>query len=309
MTDQNASSQVVTFKVHQSKTRLDKFLVDCFPEHSRSRVQTWIKDGNVTVNGEAITKTGYKLDAESEVKVEIPPTKDVGLKPESIPLDIIFENDDLIVINKPAGMVVHPSAGHESGTLVHAVLAHAPELEGIGGEYRPGVVHRLDKDTSGLIMFAKNDQALRWLQGQFKNRLVEKYYLTLVDGHLPTDKGRIEAPIGRDPAHRQKMAIVSAQKGKKAFSEYEVLQKFKAHSLVRVRIFTGRTHQIRLHMEFLGCPVVGDSIYGRRHPSLPVTRQFLHATELKVLLPGEDTPRHFKAELPQELSDLIAQLR
>ncbi|MEE4194167.1 MAG: RluA family pseudouridine synthase [Anaerolineae bacterium] len=297
------------FIVDQPGLRIDKFLVECFPEHSRSRVQAWIKEGYVTIAGETISKTGYKLDTGLEITVKVPPTKDVGLIPEDIPLDVVFENDDLIVINKPAGMVVHPSAGHESGTLVHAVLAHAPELEGIGGEYRPGVVHRLDKDTSGLILFAKNDTSLRWLQAQFKKRQVEKYYLTLVDGHPPTDKGRIEAPIGRDIGNRQKMAVVAAKKGKSATSEYEVLQKFKNHSLVRVRILTGRTHQIRLHMNFLGCPVVGDRIYGRRHSSVDIARQFLHAEELRILLPEESTPRRFKAELPPELVAVITNLR
>jgi 23S rRNA pseudouridine1911/1915/1917 synthase len=272
-------------------------------------VQAWIKEGNVFVDEEPIYKTGYKVDAGAVVRVEVPPIKDTGLIPEEIPLDVVFENADMVVINKPAGMVVHPSAGHETGTLVHAVLAHAPELEGIGGEYRPGVVHRLDKDTSGLILFAKNDAALRWLQAQFKKRSVEKYYLTLVDGHPPTEKGRIEAPIGRDPAHRQKMGVVTPQKGKSAISEYEVLKKFKEHALVRVRIFTGRTHQIRLHMNFIGCPVVGDQIYGRRHATLPISHQFLHAAELKILLPGEEEPRHFKAELPEELAALIENLR
>ena len=265
--------------------------------------------GMFSIDGDVISKTGFKLDAGANIKVIVPPTKDVGLEPENIPLDIVFENEDLIVINKSAGMVVHPSAGHDKGTLVHAVLAHAPDLPGIGGEHRPGVVHRLDKETSGLIIFAKNDQAMRWLQQQFKERKVEKYYLALVDGHLPTRKGRIEAPIGRDPAHRQKMAVVSPQKGKPAVSEYEVLQQYTAHSYVRVRIFTGRTHQIRLHMNFLDCPVVGDKIYGRRHPSIPIKRQFLHAAELTICLPGETVPRHFAAPLPQDLVELLENLR
>lgn len=302
-------SETFLLTVSQSGSRLDHYLVEQFPEHSRSRIQSWIKEGNVTIDGEVITKTGFKLDSGAAIQVVVPPTKDVGLEPENIPLDIVFENEDLILINKAAGMVVHPSAGHFTGTLVHAVLAHAPELPGIGGEHRPGVVHRLDKDTSGLILFAKNDQALRALQQQFKERHVEKNYLALVDGHLPTSKGRIEAPIGRDPAHRQKMAIVSPQKGKSAVSEYEVLEKFTHHSLVRVRIFTGRTHQIRLHMNSLGCPVVGDKIYGRRHPSIAIKRQFLHAAELTICLPGETTPRHFQAPLPQELLDLLETLR
>lgn len=293
----------------ESGNRLDLYLVEHFQDQSRSRIQSWIKEGNVTVNGEKVTKTGYKIEKEDTIQVLIPPSKDVGLVPENIPLDVIFENDDLIAINKPAGMVVHPSAGHQTGTLVHAVLAHAPDLPGIGGEHRPGVVHRLDKDTSGVILFAKNDLAMRWLQQQFKTRKVEKYYLALVDGHPPTSKGRVEAPIGRDPSHRQKMAVVPANKGKMAISEYEVVEKFRSHSLVRVKILTGRTHQIRLHLDFLDCPVVGDRVYGRRHPSLPIKRQFLHAAELKICLPQQNTPQQFSAPLPGELTDLLNQLR
>jgi 23S rRNA pseudouridine1911/1915/1917 synthase len=289
--------------------RLDKFLADCFPEHSRSRVQAWIRDGHVQVNQQVSTKTGAKVESGDIIHVAIPAIVDVGLVPEAIPLTIVYEDNNLIVINKPAGMVVHPSAGHASGTLVQAVMAHAPELEGIGGEYRPGVVHRLDKDTSGLIMFAKNDRTLRWLQKQFKNRQVEKYYLTLVDGHLPTAKGRIEAPVSRDPSHRQKMAVVSAGKGKQAVSEYEVIEEFAHHSLVRVRIFTGRTHQIRLHMQFMNCPVAGDQTYGKRHSSINLDRQFLHAAELVILLEGEEQPRRFFAPLPQDLETVLQQLR
>jgi 23S rRNA pseudouridine1911/1915/1917 synthase len=289
--------------------RLDKYLAECFPEHSRSRVQIWIRDGHVQVNRQTITKTGAKVETGDTIHVAIPPIIDVGLVAEDIPLAIVYEDNNLVVINKPAGMVVHPSAGHASGTMVQAVMAHAPELEGIGGEYRPGVVHRLDKDTSGLIMFAKNDRTLRWLQKQFKNRQVEKYYLTLVDGHLPTVKGRIEAPVSRDPSHRQKMAVVSAGKGKHAVSEYEVIEEFAHHSLVRVRIFTGRTHQIRLHMQFMNCPVAGDQTYGKRHSSIDLDRQFLHAAELVILLEGEDQPRHFSAPLPNELQAVLQQLR
>jgi 23S rRNA pseudouridine1911/1915/1917 synthase len=289
--------------------RLDKFLADCFPEQSRSRVQAWIRDGHVQVNQQVTTKTGAKVESGDTIHVAIPAIVDVGLVPEAIPLTIVYEDNNLIVINKPAGMVVHPSAGHASGTLVQAVMAHAPELEGIGGEYRPGVVHRLDKDTSGLIMFAKNDRTLHWLQKQFKNRQVEKYYLTLVDGHLPTAKGRIEAPVSRDPSHRQKMAVVSAGKGKQAVSEYEVIETFAHHSLVRVRIFTGRTHQIRLHMQFMNCPVAGDQTYGKRHSSINLDRQFLHAAELVILLEGEEQPRRFFAPLPQDLETVLQQLR
>ncbi|MBN2047741.1 MAG: RluA family pseudouridine synthase [Anaerolineaceae bacterium] len=310
MNEQTGTDQVLTFTYQQPETiRLDKFLVECLPDYSRSRIQGWIGEERVTVNGEIAEKTGIKLDSGATVVVSIPPIKESKLVPEEIPLDIIFENNDLIILNKAPGIVVHPTAGHEAGTLVHAVLAHAPELEGVGGEHRPGVVHRLDKGTSGLIIFAKNDAAHQWLQKQFKNRLVRKEYLTLVDGHPPTPTGRIEAPIGRDPNHRKQMAVMPPGKGRKAVSEYHVEASYARHALIRVRIFTGRTHQIRLHMRFINCPVVGDTLYGHRHPSLPVNRQFLHAAHLEITLPGEHEPRSFDAPLPNDLNDVLNLIR
>ena len=281
--------------------RLDKFLNAQLSEYSRSQIQNFIKDGNVLVDGKPAQKTGLKLDGGEDIIISIPPIKLTELVPEKIPLEIIFENKDLLVINKPAGMVVHPSAGHSEGTLVHAVLAHAPDIIGIGGEKRPGVVHRLDKDTSGLILLAKNDHAMRFLQEQFKSRDVDKRYLALVDGAPPTPVGRIEAAIGRDPSHRKKMAIVSEAKGKPATSEYKTIKNFSQHTLLEVHILTGRTHQIRLHLSFLDCPIVGDTVYGRRHPTLPVKRQFLHAAKLKIRLPDEETPREFEAPLAEDL--------
>ncbi len=289
--------------------RLDKYLVTCLPEHSRSRLQNLIKDGQVLVNGVAPAKTGLMLEGGEVVQIEIPPTQPSNLQPETIPLDIIFENDDLIVINKPAGMVVHPAAGHGSGTLVNAALAHAPEMEGIGGEHRPGVVHRLDKDTSGLILMAKNDQAQRFLQEQFRKRATKKIYLALVDGHPPTPTGRVEAPIGRDSTNRKRMAIVPDHKGRPATTEYQTLETFPAHTLIEARPVTGRTHQIRLHLTFVQCPIVGDTLYGRRKTTLPLHRHFLHATRLTITLPGEKTPRTFEAPLPEELEKVLAQLR
>ncbi len=271
-----------------SPVRLDKFLVLQFPDLSRSRLQALIRDRLVLVDGEAATKTGYKLDAGQSVQVTVPPIASTDLIPEDIPLDIIFENDDMMVVNKAAGMVVHPAVGHDSGTLVHAALAHAPEMEGIGGEHRPGIVHRLDKDTSGLIVLAKNDRAHQWLQKQFKERKVKKIYLALVDGHPPTPSGRVDAPIGRDSSQRKQMAVVSASRGRQSVSEYFTEKQFEDHTLLKVHIHTGRTHQIRVHMGFLGCPVVGDSLYGHRHKTLPVKRQFLHAAHLEICLPGED---------------------
>ena len=292
-----------------SPERLDVFLADALPEFSRSRLQGLIKDGEVTVDGEPAKKTGMKLEAGMQIVVRIPPTKETDLIPEDIPLDIIFENDDVIVVNKPAGMVVHPSAGHESGTLVHAALAHAPEMEGIGGELRPGIVHRLDKDTSGIILLAKNDHAMRWLQAQFKDRKVKKFYLALVNDAPPTPKGRIEAPIGRDPSHRKKMAIVSEAKGREAISIYKTIESFEKHTLLEVNILTGRTHQIRLHCAFVGAPIVGDTLYGYRKQRVQVSRQFLHAARLTITLPNEKKARTFEAQLPDELESVLAGLR
>ena len=288
-----------------SPERLDKYLVLCLPELSRSRIQGLVRDGFVSVGGQPAVKSRLMIEHGQEVTVRIPPPVPSALEPESIPLDIIFENDDLMVVNKPAGMVVHPAAGHSSGTLVHAALAHAPEMEGIGGEIRPGVVHRLDKDTSGLILLAKNDRAHRWLQDQFRLRKVQKTYLALVDGKPPTPEGRIEAAVGRDPAHRKQMAVVSLSRGREAVSEYRTLESFPLHTLVEVHPETGRTHQIRLHMAFLGCPIVADSLYGHRHSTLPLDRHFLHAARLTITLPGETKPKTFEAPLPDDLQAVL----
>lgn len=289
--------------------RLDHFLVEELPEFTRSRLQGLIAKEMVTVNGEIITKSGAKLSDGALVVIEIPAPKETHLIPEKIPLDIIFENADVLVVNKSAGMVVHPSAGHDSGTLVHAALAHAPEMEGIGGEIRPGVIHRLDKDTSGVIIMAKNDTAMQFLQKQFMVRTVKKAYVALVDGKPPTQTGRIEAPIGRDPAHRKKMAVVGVGKGREAISEYKTLENFEHHTLLEVAIMTGRTHQIRLHCVFIGTPVAGDILYGRRRQNATVPRQFLHAASLTITLPNENKPRIFEATLPEELESVLTELR
>lgn len=289
--------------------RVDKFLVTCLPELSRSRIQGLIQDQQVRVNGNLIQKSGYMLEDSDEVEINLPAPVPSGLVAEEIPLAVVFENDDVLVVNKPAGMVVHPAAGHFSGTLVHAALAHAPELEGIGGEQRPGIVHRLDKDTSGLILIAKNERAHRWLQDQFRLRKVKKVYLALVDGAPPTPSGRIEAPIGRDPSHRKKMAITTPQRGREAVTEYFTREQLGAHTLIEAHPLTGRTHQIRLHLAFIGCPIVGDTVYGHRKFSLPVERHFLHAAKLTVTLMGEKQPRTFEAELPDDLAKVLFDLR
>ncbi|NMB89338.1 MAG: RluA family pseudouridine synthase [Chloroflexi bacterium] len=289
--------------------RLDKYLADQLPEHSRSRLQNLIREGEVLVDGSVVTKSGFKLEQGVAVQIHIPPQEPSELVPEAIPLEIVFENQDILVVNKPAGMVVHPAAGHSTGTLVHAALSHAPDMEGISGEQRPGVVHRLDKDTSGLILLAKNDAAQRWLQNQFRSRQVKKVYLALVDGLPPTPSGRVETPIGRDPSHRKQMAVVPIKRGREAVTEYHTLESFPQHTLIEAHPVTGRTHQIRIHMAFLGCPIVGDRLYGRRSPTLPLDRQFLHAARLRVVLPGEKDPREFEAPLPADLQAVLDQLR
>jgi len=293
----------------ETPERLDKFLVGQLQEFSRSRIQGLILDGFVDVNGRPAKKAGQTVESGSSVTVRVPPVVSTDLAAEDIPLDIVFENEDLIVVNKPAGMVVHPAAGHSSGTLVNAVLGYEPDIEGIGGEERPGVVHRLDKETSGLILLAKNERAHRWLQDQFRLRKVEKIYMALVDGKPPTPSGRVEAHIGRDPSHRKRMAIVPESRGREAISEYKTLESFREHTLLEFHPLTGRTHQIRLHCAFLGCPIVGDEVYGRKKSSVEITRHFLHAYRLKIILPGEKEARLFEAPLPEELERVLVSLR
>jgi len=293
----------------EGQKRLDKYLVTRFPDFSRSRLQNLIKTGNVLVDGEAARKNGQVLESGMEIEVSFPPIGEPDLTPELIPLDIIFENEDLIVVNKPAGMVVHPSIGHSKGTLVHAALAHAPELEGVGGVKRPGVVHRLDKDTSGVIVLAKNDRAHQWLQNQFRDRQVKKTYLALVDGAPPTPSGKIDAAIGRDASQRKRMTVTPPNKGREAISEYKTLEMFNKHTLLEVSPYTGRTHQIRVHLNFIKCSVAGDLVYGQRNSSIPVKRHFLHAYRLQIVIPGDATARTFEAELPKELMDILEQIR
>ncbi len=299
---------VFTF-LNDQPQRLDKFLVERLPELSRTRIQTLIKDGQVTVDGEIPHKSGAAIDLGAEVRISVPPVKPTGLIPEAIPLDIIFENSDLMVVNKPAGMVVHPAAGHSSGTLVHAALAHAPEIEGIGGEQRPGVVHRLDKNTSGLILLAKNDRAHHWLQDQFRLHKIQKVYLALVDGRPPTPAGKIEAAIGRDQRARKKMAVVTASKGRQAASEYHTIETFPEHTLLEVHPVTGRTHQIRIHLAFIGCPVAGDTVYGRQRPTLQSIAISSTRQRLTFRLPGENEANTFEAPLPLELETVLVGLR
>lgn len=303
------SEEILTLDYEENGSeRLDHFLAEELSDYSRSRLQSFIKDGRVRVDGEPAKKFGQALVPGQTITVILPEEHDSKLIPEDIPLDILYEDEQSIVINKPAGMVVHPAAGHESGTLVNAVLAHCGDLKGFGGEIRPGVVHRLDRDTSGIIVMAKNEKAHIFLQEQFKDRTIDKRYQALVDGAPPTLSGRVEAPIGRDPIRRQQMAILTPDKGRAAVTEYRTLKSYAKHTLIEAHPLTGRTHQIRVHMAFLKCPIVGDVLYGRRKQSIELNRHFLHAFRLTILLPGHDTPMTFEAPLPPELQAVLDRL-
>lgn len=299
----NTSS--IEVEVRPPGGRLDRLLAEQAQDLSRSRLQSLIRQGFVRVDGRVCTRPSLRLVGGERVRVTLPPPAPSELQAEPIPLQIVYEDENLLLVNKPAGMVVHPAAGHDSGTLVHAVLAHAPEVEGVGGERRPGVVHRLDRNTSGLILLAKNDRAHQWLQRQFKDRTVEKVYLALVDGLPPTPTGRIDAPLGRDPRRRKRMGVTTEARGRPAQTLYCVARAFRSHALLELRPLTGRTHQIRVHLAFLGCPVVGDTVYGRKRPSLPVARQMLHAWRLRLRLPEEDEARTFEAPLPDDFAAVL----
>jgi 23S rRNA pseudouridine1911/1915/1917 synthase len=285
--------------------RLDIFLAQELPEISRSQIQRLIRAGRVLVNEVQPRKSGQMLERGDRIWIEVPPPEPLDLVPEDIDLDIIYEDENVVVINKPAGMVVHPSAGHDQGTLVHAALAYSPFLAGIGGRMRPGIVHRLDKNTSGLILIAKNEASHKWLQNQFKERKVEKKYLALVDGRPTTPTGRIIAPIMRDKFDRKKMAIAPVGEGRHAETEYHTLKEYKYHTYLDVHPLTGRTHQIRVHLASIGCPIAGDTLYGYRNSSVKLERHFLHAYQIRICLLNERTPRTFQAELPAELTRVL----
>jgi len=300
---------IKNFTFEESKPqRLDLFLVQKIPELSRSQIQRLIKEGQVLIDQIQPKKTGLLLERGNEIRICIPPPEPLDLIPEDIKLSVIYEDENVLVIDKPAGMVVHPSVGHARGTLVHAAISHSPFLDGIGGKMRPGIVHRLDKNTSGLILIAKNEVTHKWLQAQFKDRKVEKIYLALVDGHPATPAGRIIAPIYRDRYDRKKMAIAPEGEGRSAETEYQTIKDFKNHAYLRVHPLTGRTHQIRVHLSSIGCPIAADTIYGYKNPSIPLNRHFLHAYQISIRLPGEQSMRTFQAELPLELLSVLENL-
>ena len=291
--------------------RLDKALTAAMPDLSRMQWQRLIKEGRVLVDGRS-AKPSLRLSGDEQIAADIPEAVESDLLPEAIPLDIRYEDSDILIVNKPAGMVVHPGTGHESGTLVNALLAYCSDLSGIGNTKRPGIVHRLDKDTSGLLVVAKNDMALHALQEQFKNRTVGKKYLALVHGQIQPAAALIDAPIGRDPKQRKKMSVIApgsprsgSSRARSAQTHYRSLTVYNDYSLLECNLHTGRTHQIRVHLAYIDYPIVGDTVYGRRKQPIPLNRHFLHAAELTIKRPSDKKELTFTAELPQELEAVL----
>lgn len=290
------------FTVAGTGERLDKYVAEqC--QISRSYAQKLIDDGLVAVN-EIAAKASQKLNIGDRIAVSIPPPSPISLAPENIPLKVVYEDKDLIVVDKPAGLLVHPAAGQRTGTLVNAILARCSDLGEINGSVRPGIVHRLDKDTSGLMMVAKNEAAQRSLSRQINQRSIKKGYLALVMGHLTPEQGAIDAPIGRHPKDRKRMAVVSG--GREARTEYKVIKYLDDYTLVEVMPETGRTHQIRVHFAAIGHPIFGDHVYGKRSPLLG--RQFLHAHRLGFRLPSSGEFVEFRSELPSDLEEVLKEL-
>jgi 23S rRNA pseudouridine1911/1915/1917 synthase len=285
--------------------RIDKIVSGLNKEWSRSQVQQWIKEGHIKVNDEEV-KPNFKCPVESTITVTIPEPEELDVEPENLHLDITYEDSDVVVVNKPKGMVVHPAPGHYSGTMVNGLMYHCKDLSGINGVLRPGIVHRIDKDTSGLLMVAKNDLAHEHLVNQLVEKTVTRKYTAVVHGLIPHEYGTIDAPIGRDPKDRQSMTVVD--NGKNAVTHFKVLERFKDFTLVQCELETGRTHQIRVHMKYIGYPLAGDPKYGPRK-TLSLNGQALHAGVLGFNHPRTNEYMEFEAELPMEFKELLTQLK
>ncbi|WP_339296656.1 RluA family pseudouridine synthase [Paenibacillus sp. FSL W7-1279] len=290
-----------------AKTRIDKYITESLGEDvSRSQVQLWITDGHVFVN-EGPVKSNYKVSQGDRILLKIPEPSAVEIIPEDIPLEIAYEDADVIVVNKPRGMVVHPAPGHSSGTLVNALMFHCNDLSGINGELRPGIVHRIDKDTTGLIMAAKNDKAHASLAAQLKDHSVNRRYLALVHGNISHDQGTIDAPIGRD-AQDRKLYTVTDRNSKHAVTHFTVVERFGDYSLLELKLETGRTHQIRVHMKYIGHPLVGDPVYGKSK-GIKLNGQALHAAILGFVHPSTGEYMEFSAPMPDDMEELLTILR
>lgn len=298
----------MTFDVLQPGERLDVFLSGQIEDLTRSRIQKLISEGSITVNGLS-AKANTKLKSGDRVEVEIPEPKETEIVAEEIPLDIVYEDEHMLVVNKAQGMVVHPAAGNYSGTLVNALMAYCGDtLSGINGEIRPGILHRIDKDTSGLLLVAKNDTAHTGLSQQIKEHSLTREYIALVYGNIKTDSGTIDAPIGRDEKDRKKMTITE-KNSKNAVTHFFVEERFDKYTLVRCRLETGRTHQIRVHMSKNGHPIVGDPVYGRKKEEFKLSGQLLHAFKVGYIHPVSGEYMEFTRELPEYFSEVLEKLR
>ncbi|MED3779139.1 RluA family pseudouridine synthase [Heyndrickxia sporothermodurans] len=289
----------------ENNERIDKVISALNEEWSRSQVQQWLKEGHVTVNGKNV-KANYKCMINDQLVIEIPDPEELDVEAEDMNLDIYYEDGDVLVVNKPKGMVVHPAPGHTSGTLVNGLMAHCTDLSGINGVMRPGIVHRIDKDTSGLLMVAKNDFSHERLVNQLVDKSVTRKYFAIVHGNIPHDYGTIDAPIGRDPVDRQRMTVVDS--GKHAVTHFRVLDRFNDFTFVECQLETGRTHQIRVHMKYIGFPLAGDPKYGPRK-TLSINGQALHAGVLGFVHPRTEKYMEFEAPLPEDFLQLIQSLK
>lgn len=297
--------QEFELSIEQAGERLDKVLSSLYPDLSRSFFQKLIKDGQVLVNS-VPQKANYNVNSGDLLSITIPKAQEIAILPENIPLDILYEDEDVLVVNKPKGMVVHPSAGHYSGTLVNAVLYHCKDsLSGINGEIRPGIVHRIDMDTTGALIVCKNDNAHVKIAEQIKEHSVTRRYLGIVKGIVKTDHGMVEGTIGRHPIERKKMAV-NVRGGKPAVTHYRVLKRFENHSLMEFELETGRTHQIRVHMASIGHPLLGDSVYGNGKNPWKLQGQTLHATVIGFLHPTTGAYLEIEAPLPEYFESLLA---
>lgn len=297
------------FEIQENQQmRLDKYLAEQFPEQTRSYLQKLIKDGEVLVNGKNV-KTGYQLSKGDEVSVNIPEPKELDVEPQKMDLDIVYEDDDVILINKPKGMVVHPAPGHTTDTLVNGLLYHCKDnLSGINGVARPGIVHRIDRDTTGILIVCKNDMSHNSIAAQLKEHSINRRYRALVHGNLKEDTGTVEGSIGRHPIDRKKMSI-NEKNGKPAVTHYTVLERFGNYTLIECKLETGRTHQIRVHMSSIGHPLVGDEVYGPAKCPFKLQGQCLHAMVLGFVHPRSGEYMEFSAELPEYFEELLRKLR
>ena len=296
-------SAIRQFRAARDQPRLDRFLSLQQTGLSRSRLHALIAAGMAQLNGQP-ARPAQKVKAGDRITLTIPPARAAALTPQEMPLSVLYQDDALLVLDKPAGISVHPGPGHPDGTLVNGLLAHCPDLPGIGGVLRPGIVHRLDKDTSGLMVVAKTEPAHRQLSAQLKARQVDKGYLALAVGIVAPPQGIIDAPIARDPRHRQRMAVVPG--GRDARTRYQTRQQYDRHTLLELQLETGRTHQIRVHLSHLGHPLLGDATYGKTSPLL--SRHFLHAHRLGFHHPDHGQPLQFQSELPPELAAVLPEL-